>query len=205
MMGALFVSTMPSVTHVDESDLRPPLIQCITSLKQRERHTMIFSPKRLLTLSTFLPRKGNQLARAAGIEFIGASQPSPDVLIVAGPPGSGKTHLLHALANFAKRNAVLHSIACLSAVQFADEVAHGLLYGDLDEVLGRYAAEGLVAIDDVDRICYQPEIADALFKVIQMRQARKKRTLLTATLSLSDSSKHPLMQFLDHQPAVRLI
>jgi chromosomal replication initiation ATPase DnaA len=166
---------------------------------------MIFPPKRLLTLSTFFPRDDNQVARAAGIEFIGASQPSPDVLIVAGPPGSGKTHLLHALANFAKRNEALHGIACLSAVQFADEVARGLLYSDLDEVLGRYAGEGLMAIDDVDRICCQPEVGDAFLKVIQMRQVRNKRTLLTASLSLSDSSKHPLMQFLDHQPAVRLI
>lgn len=166
---------------------------------------MLFHPKRLLTLNSFVPRKSNQSARAAGIWFIAAEQASPNTLIVAGRPGSGKTHLLHALANFAKSNEAIHSIACLSAVQFAEEVMRGGFYGDLDKVLHRYGRESLLAIDDVDRLLYQTEAANALLHVLRMRNARKKRTLLSATLSLGPRVDHPLSAFLDYQPAVRLI
>lgn len=165
---------------------------------------MLFHPHRLLTLKTLLAKKDNQRARATGIQFIAAQQSSPDILVVAGQPRSGKTHLLHALANFAKRNEAICSIACVSAVQFADEVMRGRLYCDLEKVLKRFAREGLFAVDDVDRLIYQPESADALFNVLRMRQARKQRTLLTTTLSLAPASNHPLSEFLGQQLAVRL-
>src|SRR6185369_7853916 len=146
-----------------------------------------------------------QHARAAGIQFIGAEQALPTTLIVAGRPGSGKTHLLHALANFAKRNRAIRSIACMTGVQFADEVVRARFYRDLDGVLGRYACDGLLAIDDVERLFYQPEVADALLRVMQARQLKKRRTLLSATMCLASATTHPLIEFLDHQPAVRLV
>ena len=166
---------------------------------------MLFRPRRHLTLSSFIPHRGNQHARAAGIRFVDAEKSLIDTLIVAGRPGSGKTHLLHALANFAKHNEAITSIACLSAMQFADEVMRGGYYGDLDVVLRRYASEGLLAIDDIERFFFLPEIATALLQVMQMRQVGKRRTLLTTTLCIASAPPHPLVEFLDHQPAVRLI
>ena len=166
---------------------------------------MLFHPDRHRTLGSFLPRKGNQWARAAGIQFIGAQQAQPDTLIVAGRQSSGKSHLMHALANFAKKNEAIHSIACMTAVHFADEVMRGEFYGDLNEVFRSYATEGLLAIDDVDRIFYQPVIADALLAVMQMRQTRKRRTLLTITMHQAPPVQHPLADLLDSQPTVRLI
>lgn len=166
---------------------------------------MLFHPDRRLTLGSFIPRKGNQWARAAGIQFIGAQQAQPDTLIVAGRQGSGKSHLMHALANFAKKNEAIRSIACMTAVHFAEEVMRGAFYGDLNEVLRRYAKEGLLAIDDVDRILFQPVIADALLIVMRMRQTRRRRTLLTVTMHQAPTVQHPLTDFLDSQPAVRLI
>ena len=166
---------------------------------------MLFRPDRRLTLDSFFPRMGNQRARAAGIQFIGAQQAQPDTLIVVGRQGSGKSHLLHALANYAKKNEVIHSIACMTAVHFAEEVMRGEFYGDLNKVLRRYATQGLLAIDDVDRIFYQPVIADALLAVMRLRQNRRRRTLLAVTMYQAPPVQTPLTDFMDSQPAVRLI
>ena len=135
---------------------------------------MLFRPDRRLTLDSFFPRMGNQRARAAGIQFIGAQQAQPDTLIVVGRQGSGKSHLLHALANYAKKNEVIHSIACMTAVHF-------------------------------DRIFYQPVIADALLAVMRLRQNRRRRTLLAVTMNQAPPVQTPLTDFMDSQPAVRLI
>lgn len=165
---------------------------------------MLFRPKRDLTLTSFIPKKGNQYARAAGIQFVGAQRALPGTLIVAGRPGSGKTHLLHALANFAKQRDTIRSISCMSSVQFADEIVQGNFYRDQDEVLQRYAGVDLLAIDDVERLFSLPEVAVALLKLIQMRQTRESPTLLTVTICLASVAPNPLLEFLDHQPAVRL-
>lgn len=166
---------------------------------------MYFPPLRQFTLGSFIPKKGNQLARAEGIYFTGAQQRSPNILILAGTPGAGKTHLVHALSNFAKRNEAIRSITCLSAVQFTNEITRAEFYGDKAHLLRRMARDDFLAIDDVDRLCNQPTVADALLGVLKLRQTEKKRTLLSATLSLSPPNQSPLAEFLDRQPAVAII
>ncbi len=166
---------------------------------------MLFSPKRHLTLTSFVPGKGNQHARAAGIQFIGAEQTLPNVLLVAGRPGSGKSHLLHALANFAKQNRAIRSITFLSAIQFADEIMRAYFYRDLSAVIRNFAKGGVLAVDDVDRLLHQPVIADALLEIMQLRQAINCRTLLTVTMCLAPAEPHRINEFLGNQPTVKLI
>ena len=80
---------------------------------------MLYHPRRQWTLASFVPRRSSQHARAAGIRFVAQECPALSTLLLAGPPGSGKTHLLHALAQHARGNGVIDSIACLSATQWA--------------------------------------------------------------------------------------
>ena len=131
---------------------------------------MLFRPNRLLTLRNFIPKKTNQVARAKGIDFVGAQQASPNLLILAAPSGAGKTHLIHALANFAKRNDAIHSVTCLSATQFADEIVRAEFYRDKELQIQRFAQEDLLALDDVDRLFHQQVAADTLLEVLAMRQ-----------------------------------
>ena len=58
---------------------------------------MLYHPRRHWTLASFVPRPSSQHARALGIRFVEQERPTPVTLVLAGSPGSGKTHLLHAL------------------------------------------------------------------------------------------------------------
>lgn len=166
---------------------------------------MLFRPQRSLTLASFVPRKCNQYARAAGIRFVSACTAGSDALTIAGRPGTGKTHLLHALAHFALQNVAMTRVTCMSAVQCAEQVMEGLHYRDLPQVLRRHARADLLAIDDVDRLLPQPLVADALLQLLHLRQAAKRRTLFTATMGRFPETAHPLVDFLNDQPAVRLM
>ncbi len=152
-----------------------------------------------------MPRKGSQRARSEGIKFVSAEKVRPHILVIAGRTSAGKTHLLHALASFAKRNYFIQSVACLSSVQFADEIRQGLHFGDLPHVLQRFADDSLLALDDIDRLLGQAELADALLNVLQMRQVMGKRSLLSITLSHEPLSDHPISDFLVQQPAVSML
>ncbi len=166
---------------------------------------MLFRPHRALTLARFVPHPRNQVARAAGIRFVSTLVAGSDALTIAGRPQTGKTHLLHALADFARQNETIRRVACMSAVQCAEQVMEGLHYRDLPQVLQRHAQAELLAIDDVDRLLPQPVVADVLLQLLHLRRARKHRTLFTATMGGFPETDHPLVDFLNDQPAVRLM
>lgn len=166
---------------------------------------MLYHPRRDWTLASFAPRRRSQHARAAGIRFVAQERPAPTTLVLAGPPGSGKTHLLHALAQYARGNPSIGQIACLSATQWAQEVTAGLHFGDCHRVLHHFAQQDLLALDDADRLWGLPQAQQAFADLLQARQAQGLRTLLTATLYPATSyNPQPLCALLAEQAAVRL-
>lgn len=165
---------------------------------------MLFRPQAQLTLRSFVPRRSNMHARATGIAFISAQHTAPDVLILAGRPRTGKTHLLNALANWAKAEESCCRVVCMTARQFADEVARGHFYRDLGTVLNRFAEAALFALDDVDRLAAHDTAAHAFLDFMQRRRHGSGRTVLSASLGLDAARAHPLVAYLDDQPAVRL-
>ena len=166
---------------------------------------MLYHPRRHWTLASFVPRPSSQHARALGIRFVEQERPTPDTLVLAGSPGSGKTHLLHALAQHARRNFYIDSIACLSATQWAQEVAAGLHFADMGRVLQYFACQDLLALDDADRLWGLPQAWQAFAELLLERRALGLRTLLTATLyPASPHNPQPLCDLLAQQTAVRL-
>lgn len=167
---------------------------------------MLFRPKRDLTLRAFTPAPRNARARAACIDFIlAARMQRPGILVVAGRPHTGKTHLLHAATHLAKTTEHLRSASILSHRVFAEEVDRATrLYGDLPALMERFAAQDFFAIDDADELIYRNEAAGALLQLLELRTARNKRTLLSATLACPSSAASPLSDFIDQQWAVRL-
>ena len=113
--------------------------------------------------------------------------------------------MLHALAQHARRNFCIDSIACLSATQWAQEVAAGLHFADMGRVLQHFAGQDLLALDDADRLWGLPQAWQAFAELLLERRALGLRTLLTATLyPASPRNPQPLCDLLAQQPAVRL-
>ena len=167
---------------------------------------MIFRPQRQLTLSTFRPSPRNAWARAGCIDFIiDACAPNPPVLVVAGPAQTGKTHLLHASTHLAKNTAHVRRYSIVSQRRFVQEIELARrVYDDLPTLMDRFADEDLLVIDDVDAIAPRRPVADVLLKILKRRVARRKRTLLSATLDATTTDPSPLSTFIDQQWAVRL-
>jgi chromosomal replication initiation ATPase DnaA len=168
---------------------------------------MLFLPQRQLTFANFQCRPGSVRARGACAGFVlgeGTAYREP-VLILAGPPGSGKTHLLHAAANFSKTHQDEDSTSStLTALRLAEEVHRALEFRDLPIWMNRFAAEDFLAIDDVDHLLHDSTASDFLLKVLQIRSSKRRKTLLTSGLSTIPSPACQLNSFLNHQTAVRL-
>lgn len=169
---------------------------------------MLFPPQRHLTFTTFESRPGSVRARSACAQFSmreGIAWQEP-ILILAGRPGSGKTHLLHATANLAKRNPYIRSGVTISAQRLADEVLRATDFGDLSAWRHRFAQEDFLAVDDVDELYgSRAECDNFLLDVLRLREDANRRTLVSLSLSHTLDCQCPLNTFLNHQRAVRLL
>ena len=168
---------------------------------------MLFPPQRHFTFAKFESRPGSIHARSASAQFAmrsGIVHQEP-ILVLAGRPGAGKTHLLHASANLFKANTDIHSVITISSQRLAEEVQRATVFGDLHIWRDRFANEDFLAIDDVDAIFGRSDVAIFLLEVLFLRGEAKRRTLVSASLSSAPDIPCPLNTFLNHQRAVRLL
>ena len=167
---------------------------------------MLFRPNRRFTLQNFLPRRSNAHARAAVIQLACCERPrTPGVLIVAGPPACGKSHLAHAATRLAWQTHDRAPCSVLDARQLADQVARADFFGDLAQLARQLQTDAWLAIDDVDRLAAWPLAADFLLEVLLERQNKHQPSLLTVTVGAAQELVGGLGGWLDQQPAVLLL
>jgi chromosomal replication initiator protein len=101
------------------------------------------------TFEQFVIGEGNRLAHAAALAV--AEQPGQayNPLFVYGPPGVGKTHLLHAIAAFVRAHGSGMSVRCATADAFTGDFVAALHAGAIDRFKAAYRGTDVLLIDDV--------------------------------------------------------
>lgn len=101
------------------------------------------------SFENFVVGPGNALAREASLAIARGSQPGVCPLYLASRPGLGKTHLIRALAEEARRNGVSRSV-CTSAENFTSEFMAALRARKMPGFKRRYREEcQLLVLEDV--------------------------------------------------------
>lgn len=106
-----------------------------------------FDPK--LTFSQFVIGDGNRLAHAASLAVAELPAQAYNPLFLYGPPGVGKTHLLHAIGNYASAHGGGLSVRYVTGETFTNEFLRALHSGDLDRFKALYRHNDLLLVDDV--------------------------------------------------------
>lgn len=132
-----------------------------------------------LTFAAYVETDGNRMAvaaaRAAGDQP--GAQYNP--LVIAGPNGVGKTHLLHAVANVLAARGDL-TVACLSAQQFLDEYVEALDRGRLETWRTRYRTATAFLLDDVHLLALKPGSQEELFHLFNTLFEGERQLVFTA-------------------------
>lgn len=103
-----------------------------------------------LTFDAYQPSEGNLLALATMRDLAAAIPGSPSPIVIYGPPGLGKTHLLHAAATEASRAG--RAVACLDAATFTTrfvEDVRGRGTGDFHDAIRQV---DLLLLDDLQQL-----------------------------------------------------
>jgi chromosomal replication initiator protein DnaA len=115
---------------------------------------------------TFQESASNQMAVRAGDAVVAEPGRRYNPLFIAGPSGTGKTHLLNAIGNelAAKGNGTAR-VACVGAQLFIDELIAALQEGQIERFRARYRAADALLIDDVQFVAGKERTQEELFHV----------------------------------------
>jgi chromosomal replication initiator protein len=132
------------------------------------------------TFEQFVIGEGNRLAHAAALAV--AEQPGQayNPLFVYGPPGVGKTHLLHAIAAFVRAHGGGLSVRCTTADAFTSEFVGALHTGSVDRFKAAYRGADVLLIDDVQFLEAKARTEEEFFHTFNALQTVGAQLVLTS-------------------------
>jgi len=154
-------------------------------------------PAPSLTFATYMETEGNKVAVKAARTAVAQPGTLYNPLVVAGPNGVGKTHLLHAMAHeFAAGAGAV--VACLSAQQFLDEYVEALDRSRLELWRTRYRRVTAFLLDDVHLLALKPGSQQELFHLFNALADDGRPMVFTA------SGPPPTIEGLEERLVTRL-
>lgn len=149
------------------------------------------------TFSTFVVGKNSEFAHAATYNVAqnpGANDYNP--LLIYGPSGMGKTHLLHAAGNEIRRKHSHSRIIYISAERFLNECVSAMRRQEMDKFRQKYRDNAdVIVVDDVQYIGRGEATQEEFFHMINSFIEKKKQVILASDrmpkdiLGLEDRSR----------------
>lgn len=132
-------------------------------------------PDPKFTLESFVVGPSNQLAARAA-ESVGREPGRHfNPLVLYGPSGTGKTHLLHAVGNLLReRMDDTASVACVSASQFVEDLVEAAQQGELERWRARWRTVDALLLDDLDVVAGTERAQAELFHLFNALAAENK-------------------------------
>ena len=149
------------------------------------------------TFSTFVVGKNSEFAHAATYNVAnnpGTNDYNP--LLIYGPSGMGKTHLLNAAANEIRRKFSQSRITYISAERFLNECVSAMRRQEMDKFRQKYRENSdVIVVDDVQYIGRGEAVQEEFFHMINSFIEKKKQVILASDrmpkdiLGLEDRSR----------------
>ena len=125
--------------------------------------------------------RANQMALRAARAVVDAPGTQYVPLVITGPSGSGRTHLLHAIGNALIAGGV-QTVACVSASAFAEQLITALREGAVEKWRARYRNAGALLLDDIEAVAGKERTQDELFHLFNALQSAGRQVVLTSSV-----------------------
>jgi chromosomal replication initiator protein len=101
------------------------------------------------TFDQFVIGDTNRFAHAAALAVAELPGQAYNPLFIYGPPGVGKTHLLHSIGNYVRAYGGGLSVRYTTVETFTNQFVQALRDGSIEQFKGRYRRNDVLLIDDV--------------------------------------------------------
>lgn len=135
-------------------------------------------PSDAWTLESLIGGDSNKVALSAANAVVASPGTGYNPLVLVGPAGVGKTHVLHAVGNQLAGDPDSR-VACLSAQQFVDELLDAI---DGDRVEGwrkRYRGASALLLDDVHTLANKERSQEELFHLYNVLLGGQRQLIFT--------------------------
>jgi chromosomal replication initiation ATPase DnaA len=137
--------------------------------------------------SAFEVGSSNQLAVHAADEVIHSPAKKYNPLVLHGPSGVGKTHLLNAIGNgMVAASGGRLQVACVHAQKFMDELISAIQGGTVDRLRTRYRSVGALLIDDVQFVAGKERTQEEFFSLFNALIGADKQIVLASDRAPAD-------------------
>ena len=132
------------------------------------------------TFESFVVGSSNQFCHAAALAVAEAQGENYNPLFIYGGVGLGKTHLTHAIANYAlEQNNHLY-VKYLSSESFTNELIHSIKSDSMNKFREKYRQVDLLMIDDVQFLAGKEATQQEFFHTFNTLRESGKQIVLTS-------------------------
>jgi chromosomal replication initiator protein len=140
------------------------------------------------TFEQFVIGDSNRLAHAAALSVAEMPAQAYNPLFIYGPPGLGKTHLLHSIANYVRAFGGGLSVRYTTVEAFTNEFIHALGGGSIDAFKSRFRRADVLLVDDVQFLERKVRTEEELFHTFNALYESGSQLVLTSDRLPSDLS-----------------
>ncbi len=134
------------------------------------------------TFKNFAVDPSNQMAHAAATKVASSLGSSYNPLFLYGGVGVGKTHLMHAIANYVLKNDPDTDIVFCTGEQFTNEIIRSIQNKNSAQFRNKYRKADLLLLDDIQFIAGKKSVQEEFFHTFNALTANNSQVVLTSDL-----------------------
>jgi chromosomal replication initiator protein len=132
------------------------------------------------TFEQFIVGGGNRFAHAAALAVAELPAQAYNPLFLYGPPGVGKTHLLHSIGNYVRAYGGGLTVRCTTAEAFTNAFLGALHGGSVERFKERFRGVDLLLIDDVQFLESKARTEEEFFHTFNALHDSGSQVVLTS-------------------------
>jgi chromosomal replication initiator protein len=134
------------------------------------------------TFKNFAVDPSNQMAHAAATKVASSLGSSYNPLFLYGGVGVGKTHLMHAIANYVLKSNQDSNIVFCTGEQFTNEIIRSIQNKNSAQFRNKYRRAELLLLDDIQFIAGKKSVQEEFFHTFNALTANNSQVVLTSDL-----------------------
>jgi chromosomal replication initiator protein len=131
------------------------------------------------TFEQFVIGDANRFAHAAALAVAELPGQAYNPLFIYGPPGVGKTHLLHSIGNYVRACSDELSVRYTTVETFTNQFIAALSGGSIDRFKGRFRHSDVLLIDDVQFLASKAKTEEEFFHTFNALYEAGSQLVLT--------------------------